>query len=264
MQLRIRVLLAAAILGGCATSQPALPASSAAPASPATSQGEGPSQSAMPRAIADVSCGGPSFPMSLLDEPGHAETLDDPAAEALRAHLGTSGPDFAWLPDTGWREVARTDAHVAYVADAAPGSDPPHAEVSVRRDGDVWRIAGWGQCRLQASVGPGLGLASFRVARDVELAPDVTEIPVLVTERACNSGQDALGRIVEPRIVLSGEAVTVVFAIRPREGDQDCQSNPETPHLLVLPEPLGLRALFDGSEVPPRDARQCADGACAP
>jgi hypothetical protein len=256
MKLRIGVLLAAGILGGCATSQSA---------SPAISTGEAPSQSAIPRAIADVSCGGPAFPLSLLDEPGHAETFDDPAADALRAHLGTSGLDFAWLPDTGWREVARTDTEVTYVADAAPGSDPPYAEVSVMRHGEAWRVTGWGQCRLQPSVGPQLGLASFRVAPAVELAPDATEIPVLVTERACNSGQDARGRIVEPRIVLSDEAVTVVFAVRPREGDQDCPSNPETPHLLVLPEPIGNRTLFDGSEIPPRDATTCADaGICPP
>lgn len=265
MQFRIGVLVAAAILGGCASGPPVAPSSSAAPASPANSTGEPPSQSAMPRAIAEVSCGGPAFPLSLLDEPGHAETLDDLAAEALRTHLGTSGPDFAWLPDTGWREVARTESQVTYVADAAPGSDPPYAEVSVMRDGDSWRVAGWGQCRLQASVGPGLGLASFRVAPDVDLAPDVTEIPVLVTERACNSGEDARGRIVEPRIVVSDEAVTVVFAVRPREGDQDCPSNPETPHLLVLPGPIGNRSLFDGSEIPPRDATTCADaGFCPP
>jgi hypothetical protein len=263
MQLWLTVLLAAAILGGCGRPEDATHGSSVASESPATSMGEAPSPT--PGAIADVSCGGPGFPMSLLDEPGRAETLDDPAAEALRAHLETSGPDFAWLPDTGWREVVRTDTEVTYVADAAPGSDPPYAEVSVMRDGDVWRVAGWGQCRLQASVGPGLGLASFRVTQDVELGPEVTEIPVLVTERACNSGQDARGRIVQPRIVLGDQAVTVVFAVRPRGGDQDCPSNPETPHLLVLPEPLGDRTLLDGSEIPPRDATQCADVAfCAP
>lgn len=256
MQLRISVLLTAALLGGCASAAAGTPALSVAPTAPATSTGELPSTT--PNAIAEVSCGGPGFPISLLESPGHAETLDDPAAEALRTHLGTSGPDFAWLPDTGWREVARTDTEVTYVADAAPGSDPPYAEVSVMREGDNWRVAGWGQCRLQASVGPGLGLASFRVAPDVELAPDVTEIPVLVTERACNSGHDARGRIVEPRIVLTDEAVTVVFAVRPREGDQDCPSNPGTPHLLVLPEPIGDRTLLDGSEIPPRDATACA------
>ena len=215
--------------------------------------------------IAEVSCGGSGFPISVLDEPGRAERLDDPAAEALRTHLAQSGPDFTWLPDTGWREVGRTDTEVNYVADAVQGTDPPYVEVSVIRDGDDWRIAGWGQCRLQPSVGPGLGLASFRVAPDVELAPGLTEIPVLVTERACNSGQDARGRIAEPQVIVGDDAITVVFAVRPREGDRECPSNPETPHLLILPDPLGNRTLLDGSVIPPRDATKCAaDGLCPP
>lgn len=240
MKNRIVSLLAALLLGGCA-------------------------QMADPPPIAEVSCGGPGFPLSVLDEPGHAERLDDPAAQALRNHLAQSGPDFTWLPDTGWREVARTDTEVHYVADAVPAADPPYVAVSVMRDGDDWRIAGWGQCRLQPSVGPGLGLASFRVAPDVELVPGLAEIPVLVTERACNSGQDARGRIVGPQVVAADDAITVVFAVRPRGGDQECPSNPETPHLLVLPEPIGNRTLLDGSEIPPRDATKCAgDGLCPP
>ncbi len=109
------------------------------------------------------------------------------------------------------------------------------------------------------SIGPDLGLASFRVAPDVALTADITEIEVLVTERACNSGEDASGRIEEPVVTVGAESVTVVFAVRPRGGGQDCPSNPETPYVLVLDEPLGDLVLLDGSEVPPRDATECAD-----
>ena len=157
--------------------------------------------------VEQVSCGGHGFPAALLEEPGSAETSDDPAAE----------------------------------------------------------VGGWGQCRLQADVGPQLGWASFRVDPATELGPLLTEIPVLVTERACNSGEDARGRIADPTILLTDAAVTVAFAVRPRDGGHDCPSNPETPHLLRLPEPLGDRSLFDGSEVPPRDATLCAEhGICPP
>lgn len=246
-------LLVAMLVGGCASAGPVdqtpPPPNANHPAVP----------------IADVSCGGPGFPIGLLDGPGRAETFDDPAALALRVHLASSGADVAWLPESGWREVARTDTEVAYVAESAPETDPPYVTVTVIRAGDGWRVAGWGQCRLQAAVAPDLGLASFRVAPDVGLRPELTEIPVLVTERACNSGQDARGRIVEPRIVLGDDAVVVVFAVRPREGDHDCPGNPETPYLLVLPEPLGDRTLLDGSELPPRDATACAEaGICPP
>ena len=243
---QIGLLLVCAVLAGCGS--PAATGSTASGPSP-----NQPSPSQPSRAIEQVSCGGPAFPISLLDEPGNAEGLDDPAAEALRGHLAEPGADFAWLPNAGWREVVRTEDRVVFLADAAQGGDPPYAEVTVERDGAGWRVAGWGQCRLQAAVGPGFGLGSFRIAPGVPLEPGLTEIPVLVIERACNSGQDALGRIVQPRILFEAETVTIIFAIRPREGDHDCPSNPETPFLLVLPEPLGNRTLLDGSEVPPRD-----------
>ncbi len=118
---------------------------------------------------------------------------------------------------------------------------------------------------LQPDAGSDLHRASFRVAPDVELTPDLTEIEVLVTERACNSGEDASGRIEEPVVTLGAESVTVVFAVRPRGGAQECPSNPETPYVLVLAEPLGDRVLLDGSEMPPRDATECGDiSACPP
>jgi hypothetical protein len=227
---------------------------------------ESPASQASPSsALTDVTCGGAGFDRDLLGEPGHAETFGDPAALALRQVLAQTGPDVGWLPDHGWREITRTDAEVTYLADAPSGQDAPYAVVTVVREDGRWLVAGWSQCRLLADVGPDLGLATFRVDPGVELGPNDTQIPVLVTERACNSGQDARGRIVDPQIVLDDDAVTVVFAVTPRAGDHDCPGNPETPHLLVLPEALGERTLLDGSELPPRDATVCPDVAgCAP
>lgn len=60
------------------------------------------------------------------------------------------------------------------------------------------------------------------------------------------------------------DSVTVTFAVRPRLGAQECPSNPETPFVLELPEPLGDRSLRDGSSVPPRDATVCPDIAICP
>ena len=252
MQLQHGALLAA-LLSGCASVSPLAPAAAT------------PSAGDPIRPITLVSCGGPGFDIDLLDQPGRAETFDDLAAAALRRHLAQPDLEVAWLPDTGWREVAQTEGEVTYVADALPGTNPPYAVVTAVLEGNEWLVAGWAQCRLQASVAPELALASFRVDPAAELTAELTEIPVLVTELACNSGQDARGRIVDPEIVLGEDAVTVVFAVRPRGGDQDCPSNPETPHLLVLSEPLGERALLDGSMLPARDATVCADaGGCAP
>jgi hypothetical protein len=80
--------------------------------------------------------------------------------------------------------------------------------------------------------------------------------------RRHRSGAD--GRIVEPTIVAGDDIVTVILAVRPRRGAHDCQSNPETPFLLELPEPLGERTLLDGSYVPARDATICPDAGMCP
>lgn len=214
----------------------------------------------------NISCGGRGFPASVLDGPANAEQSGHPAAAALRRHLAEPGLDFEWLPDSGWHVAYLDDEEAMFVARADDGPEsPPLAEVGASRVDGQWRVTGWGQCAPQADVGPGLGLASFRVAPGFELTPESTRIDVLVTEYACNSGEDARGRIVDPAIVDGGASVVVVFAVRPRGGEQACPSNPETPHLLVLPEQLGDRVLLDGSEVPPRDATTCGRNAvCGP
>jgi hypothetical protein len=108
-----------------------------------------------------------------------------------------------------------------------------------------------------------MGIASFRV-EPAALDPAATEIPVLVTERACNSGEDARGRIVVSAIRADDDAVTVTLAVRTRGGAQSCPSNPETPFVLELEEPLGDRQLLDGSSIPARDATVCPDIAMCP
>jgi hypothetical protein len=213
-----------------------------------------------PASAGDLTCdGGPSFPADVLEGPaGAAETGADPAAVALREHLATDHIEFDSHPDEGWIEVSRGDASVLYLA-PVPEAEGSWHYVTVGREGDAWDVDGWGGCALQPDVGRGFGIASFRVAPDVELDPAAAEIPVLVTERACNSGQDARGRIVVASIEEDDERVTVTLAVRPRGGAQTCPSNPETPFVLELQEPLGGRALFDGSSVPPRDAMVCPD-----
>ena len=94
-------------------------------------------------------------------------------------------------------------------------------------------------------LGPGKQtVASWRV--DGPVAPGATEVPLLVTEQACASGQSAEGRITRPDVDVSEDAVTVTIRVRQRSDSEDCPSNPETPYLLRLDEPLGGRTLLDG------------------
>ena len=248
-------LLVALLIGGCGPAS----LSTAVPEPP---PGTTPSSAdAAPEPdVARVTCGGPSFDLAALDQAGGTElNVRDPAAVALRTHLTEGGIEAEWLPDNGWIEVSRTATMVQYVAQDV-GAQLYNATVELN-DGR-WTIGGWAECALQPEVAPGVGLALFRIAPAQEVTKETTEIDVLVTEMACNSGEDARGRILEPRIILAADMVTVVMTVRPRGGAQNCPSNPETPFLLVLPEPLGDRTLLDGSEIPARDATVCPEHLC--
>jgi hypothetical protein len=89
---------------------------------------------------------------------------------------------------------------------------------------------------------------------------DSTSIQALVLEEACASGKSAKDRLEAPLIDLSETAVTVTFGIRPLPGSQDCQGNDPVPVTFQLPEALAERTLFDGNEVPPREAARPPTG----
>ena len=84
--------------------------------------------------------------------------------------------------------------------------------------------------------------------------PDATSIAALIQEEACASGRSPKGRVLEPQLFSSSDAILVTVWVRDQVGGQDCQGNPTFPLEISLTEPLGERRLLDGSEVPPRDA----------
>jgi hypothetical protein len=241
-------LVAIVVLSACRGAGGAPPGASSAET---TEDGGGPA------AITRVTCGDAAFDIAVLDQPGGAEDGDDPAAVALREHLA-SGMETEFLPADGWIAVARTDSQVVFLAPSEGG----YANVSMELTDGGWRARGWGGCPLQPEVAAGMGLATYRVAPDERLTPDTTEVDVLVTEIACNSGEDARGRVQPPAIIRSPESLTVIFTVVARPGGHDCPSNPPTPFHLVLPEPLGERALLDGSHIPARDATECEPNIC--
>ena len=83
---------------------------------------------------------------------------------------------------------------------------------------------------------------------------DAVEIRVLVEERECASGRSAEGRIARPVIETRPDEVHITISVFRAPGDaQTCQSNPATPFVVVLPEPLGDRELVgDVPGGPPR------------
>jgi hypothetical protein len=209
-----------------------------------------------------VTCGDrsvPSFPLAVLDQPGGADPDEDQPAALLQAVVRES---VGTLPESGWIRAVETADIVMFVARGGAGMAWSMAKFQLR-DGE-WQADAYGQCRLQPAIPDGVNLAVFRLATDDALAPEATQLDLLVTETACNSGQDARGRIRVLDVVPAGGSISILLGVVPRPGGQECPSNPETPFTIELPEPLGDRVVLDGSSVPPRDATTCPDMAVCP
>jgi hypothetical protein len=102
-----------------------------------------------------------------------------------------------------------------------------------------------------AEVGP----AQWWVDPDaLPLDPSSTVIRAVLRERDCASGQSPEGRVLPPVIEYGEAEVVITFEVGRREGDQDCQGNPEFPIEIELSEPLGDRAVVDGFD--DRDATE--------
>lgn len=199
---------------------------------------------------AHYTCGEPpGFLPSLLDQPPNAELENHPSAAALRAAIANVDHD---LPNSGYWLVKRDDRIAEYLARIPRGADPAFASATFERQGGIWKLFGWGECR-PTMVLDGLSLATWFVALDTRW-PDrtTTTFTALVSERRCTSGQAMGARLQPPVITYTLAAVLVVFAARPLEGNGfDCQGNPPSRVVVKLREPLGDRALLDAAFFPP-------------
>ena len=87
----------------------------------------------------------------------------------------------------------------------------------------------------------------------IPLADDARSIPASIRERACASGRSPEGRVNEPTIEYGIDAITVSFTVQGL-GMAQCPGNPSHAFVIELDEPVGSRALLDGSVEPNRDA----------
>jgi hypothetical protein len=253
------VILTAVGLVGCGRLAPVATSSPEPTASAEPTSSLAPTPSATPEVgITMATCGGgalESFPVEWLDWVGPPPGDDAPAAELQRL-LDT---DRRWGGD--WIEAARAADWVLYMvphyADESPHAYEPSFDYAWIEESDgTWEVTDSGGCqpRPDLDLDPDVGYAEFRLAPEETLAEDTTEVGVLVSELACVGGRDATGRILPPHVFSGAEAVTVVITVRHLPpGAYTCIEGPPTPFVLELPEPLGDRALLDGSSIPPRD-----------
>lgn len=205
-----------------------------------------------------LTCGGSNtFPVSALEDPAPVESSDHPAALAAVGLFDESGEGielelesmFAEEPELFILDIGEEQALFATIeADGFPG-----ANIRVdRADGDQWRVSGFGgSCNNLAVAYPeGLNQVEIYADADNPPAPDQTEIALLVTERACASGEPMGDRLLEPQVIEEDGRVLVVFAAAANLGAANCPGNPSTPVTITLAEPLGDRDLLDAGVFP--------------
>lgn len=244
-------LVGAVLLAGCGTT-------------PAGTAGDGPrSPVVMVDGEVMLRCGrsGPGFAGSamtggvdvLADEAEVEAALEDLVAEAgIDAPQALRGVDIS---DAEWIVLGKNDQgrEELVLGVGEWGADGPGANgdyVDLDRVDDGWQASGWGNCNLEPVLAPDVSWVEIAGAPD-GLDPAATSLAVEVNERDCSSGRDPEPFLREPVVVEGNEAVTVYWTSDTVEGDANCQGNPPVRQVIELDQPLGERALLDGSTWPP-------------
>jgi hypothetical protein len=181
------------------------------------------------------------FPPAALS--GDAEPLDaqDGAAAGLLALLATRGLDSL----DGWRLLARTDDEALF----GRGGAANLTTVAVKRErrGDRWSAVASSVAQPLRASRDGVRASSWRIDEADTPQPQDGELRVLVTEQTFASGQRADRRVLTPDLYVGEQELVLTLFVKPRPGYQTGSRNPETPVRIVLPEPVGRRALIDGA-----------------
>jgi hypothetical protein len=187
------------------------------------------------------------FPPVTLDGPGLGELGLDPASGVLRTTIADLPND---LPDSGWHRVLESPDGVTFVARG--DAETPWFEVTVGLFDGILQPVIEGQCTLAIAAPTGVTFARWWLDPDAPPpTADSKEVSILLREQACASGKPPEGRVLEPTIATTADAIRVAIGIR-QQGNADCPGNPAYAMLLELPAPLGARSLFDASQYPPR------------
>jgi hypothetical protein len=123
--------------------------------------------------------------------------------------------------------------------------------------GEVPLTSPWGveistSCTPSIDLGD-LGDVSLTLDPAAPPSAEADQLALLATERSCNSGQPATGRIEIVEVVETETSVELLIGVGPQsDGAQSCPSNPPTPFTVELERPLGDRTILDAGVVPAR------------
>ena len=192
-------------------------------------------------------CGGPAFPIELLETPPSKHLNPDPAPALIRWPVPTRA-DAWWL-------IARTETQAEYLGrDAAGRYESARLERGV--DG-IWNAVGWGGCRFYAVV-PGAAYmeASGWWIREADW-PKAGDRTLRVRVRAW-CPRTLADRMLEPIIRYGSDRIIAIVGVRPSTQEpSECGDDPEDQvgdATIELEEPVGQRMILDAKEWPGRDA----------
>jgi len=223
----------------------------------ATTVAPGGASSTGAAAASSYLCGGTRVSTESLAARTPPDALTGRSREALADAVFDDGTPLELDDHSAWFVVNASDREVTLLREVVPdaaASAPVEADhellgvswVEAANITSGWRVTALGPCLLTIDLGD---LAVPLIALDPAhpLDPAAREIHLLVTERACNSGRDADGRIETVRVDERDDRVEVVLGVRPEGGAHDCPSNPPTPFTVTLGEPLGDRIIVDAT-----------------
>jgi hypothetical protein len=183
------------------------------------------------------------------------QPLDHDAASALQAAWEV-GADPAVYAGYEWFIAQEADDRLDLFGVPPDRGEPvgvTYAHASFRRLPDGWEPHDVGQCRISLSL-PGHSSGPWVLDPAHEPSPSDTAIQVLFTDPADACGDDVPPATLAVASEMNEETITVVINIEMDRPPLFCNAVgvPPRPLTISLGEPIGERALFDGSLLPPR------------
>nr|WP_062341299.1 hypothetical protein [Herbidospora sakaeratensis] len=210
----------------------------------------------LPLILLAASCPAPGVMYACNGEPVPPAALTGPPATRLGAdgRAALRGTEVHAPADlAAWHIVEESPDRVALIGeieqpDAPDFGDSTHQYLLIERFGpnNGWHLRTSTRCSLHR-VFPGLDDADLALGSAAG-----TRLNLLVTERACASGQPAVGRVELVELEETDREVRVAVAVRPKIGGATCQGNPPTPFTVELSRTLGDRSVVNVGVHPAR------------
>jgi hypothetical protein len=218
-----------------------------------------PSASSSLRADTVLRCGNDEVPLDRLTNPRPATGLTSAPQRVLYKFKPGDVGELAsyWVVDDEPERVSiirehrpakgKTSAGVTYEFAAWEYvADAPNATT------DWMYFGGATSCELTRTFA-GLNPATTTLDPDALPQPSDRSVRLLVMERSCAGGRQAVDRVRVPVLEVTADQIRVAIGVAAQDGLQTCPAHSPTPFTLTLPEPLGERRLVDAGVYPQRE-----------